>query len=116
MNIDLPAGKLRGYACAECFRPTVSGADGYHLIVHKTSIPLLSVNEDLHRACGDAILARGIEARTKLEAAGERICVHCSKPCVARCAGSKCRRPCCFRGACLDRHASECKQFEASRT
>lgn len=113
MNIEIVAGKLRGYDCAECFSKTKLGDDGYHLRVAKTTIPLLKVNEDLHRACGDSVIARAIDAKASI-AATIRRCCHCAKPCAAVC--SFCRAPSCFRGPCIESHAATCKAFDQSRS
>lgn len=113
MNIEILAGKSRGYACAECFQWTAKGSDGYHLIVHKTNVPFVSVNEDLHRACGDAVIARADSARDSMSTV--RLCVHCGKECIARCATKECGHPCCFRGTCIEKHAMACAGYAKSR-
>lgn len=97
MNIDIVAARLRGYPCAECFRATQANTNGYHLKVARVNVVVAgikvgekSVDEDLHRACGDALRDR-INASHDRLASGDakptqRLCVHCGLPVRSTCA------------------------------
>lgn len=96
MNIEIVAGRLRGYPCAECFRETRENENGYHLKVARVNVAVggikvgeKSVDEDLHRACGEALIARASAETQKLksgDAKQMRVCAHCGLPARSSCA------------------------------
>lgn len=119
MNIDIVAGRLRGYDCAECFEPTTAGANGYHLKVARVKVVVAgmnvgekSVDEDLHRECGDALRERINASHEKLKSGDvkTRVCNHCQQPCRATCA--TCGQPYHFDAmatGCREAHLIQCK-------
>lgn len=122
MNIEILAAKCRGYECANCFKPTMKGDDGFKLIVHEAKIKVLGatvgktdVDEDVCRPCGLA-LHKALSA--EVEKCAPRVCVHCGKPATARCYYDQQEGRtvfCCFRGNCIEVHDRACKGYHDAR-